>query len=111
MDCDSLTSPQPICANLANPAICPYGCYQINEEFNNPGGDSSYATNLFTRYGANCNYAEYLIDLQDNYLTPMRSKMNDIQTKISSLNTGKIQPYQTQVSSLSSSLSSFKSTI
>ena len=52
------------CLNLANFAICPLGCYEIMSQLLSTAGDSSYVTNLATRYGGNtCTYYLYIKNL------------------------------------------------
>ena len=55
------------CSNLGDITICPLGCYEIQNTFVNPSGDSGYATHLSTRYTAGCSYVDLVKNLHLNY--------------------------------------------
>ena len=69
--CEGGSFKQPPCTDLSDTVICPVGCYEIFDELTSASGDSAaYTTNLQTRYGTNCNYADYIINLHDNWNKP-----------------------------------------
>ncbi len=77
----------------------------------NPSGDSaSYSTHLYTRYGTNCNYADYIIDLHQQWTLPKITNINNIKTNIDNIKTN-VNTYQSKVSAIQASLNSFKSTL
>lgn len=99
------------CNDLSSTVTCPQGCYEIYQQLNTPPGDSSaYATHLNARYGTGCNYATYVIDLQQNWLVPKTTLMNTIQTNVNSINTN-VNTYQSKVGTIQGNLNSFKSNL
>ncbi len=81
--CSSSLGRMPPCSNLADISVaCPLGCYEIQNTFTNPSGDSAYATNLAARYGATCNYVSYIVNNHNNYNVPKRSAMSTCITNV-----------------------------
>lgn len=81
------------------------------QQLNTPLGDSStYATHLAGRYGTGCNYANYIIDLQDSWTSPKLSNLATVSSNINSIKTN-VAGYQTKVSTIQGNLNSFKSNL
>jgi hypothetical protein len=81
------------------------------QQLNTPLGDSStYATNLAGRYGTGCNYANYIIELQDRWTSPKLSNLATVTANINSIKTN-VAGYQTKVSTIQGNLNSFKSNL
>lgn len=55
------------CSNLSNLTVCPLGCYEIQNTFANPSGDSGYATHLSARYNSGCSYINLIVNVHNNY--------------------------------------------
>lgn len=73
--CQSGKSRLPPCNNLADLTRCPLGCYEIQNTFTNPSGDSGYTTHLTTRYVAGCKYIDLLVNVQNNYFQQKMTKL------------------------------------
>jgi hypothetical protein len=69
-------------------------------------GDSSYNTTLATRYGASCNYFNYIVNLQNNWNYPRWSSMNLVLTDLNSLQT-KITDYDNTFKATQASISTY----
>ena len=81
------------------------------QQLNTPLGDSSaYATNLNLRYGSNCNYANYVIDLQQNWTNPKKANIATVTTNVNLIKSN-VDSYQSRVSSIQGNLNSFKSNL
>lgn len=61
--CPSGKSQNTPCSNLANTVTCPFGCYEIMNQLQSAAGDTSYITNLAFRYGIDCNYYTFIVNL------------------------------------------------
>lgn len=81
--CQSGKSRLPPCNNLGVLMTCPLGCYEIQNTFTNPSGDSGYATHLTARYVAGCKYIDLLVNVQNNYF---QQKMNKLAVENSTVN-------------------------
>lgn len=81
------------------------------QQLNIAAGDASaYATHLNSRYGNGCNYANYIIDLQQNWTLPKIASLSTVQTNLNTLNTN-VNNYQSKVSTIQGNLNSFKSNL
>lgn len=111
ISCQGGAYAQNACNDLSNTVTCPLGCYQIYEQLNTPAGDSaSYATNLNTRYGTGCNYAQYIIDLQQQWIMPKTSKLATVQNNLNAIQTN-TNAYQSKVATIQGNLNSFKANL
>lgn len=75
------------CSNLGSTVTCPLGCYEIQNTFVNPSGDSGYTTNLAARYNTTstgCKYVNLLVNLHNNYNV---KRINQMVTNNNSVNT------------------------
>ncbi len=78
---------------------------------NTPPGDStSYSTHLNLRYGSGCNYAQYLIDLQQNWIMPLGSNLANVQTNINTIKTN-VNNYRSSVASIQGNVNGFQSNL
>ena len=109
--CEAGSFKQPPCTDLSNTVICPVGCYEIFDELTSASGDSaSYTTNLQTRYGTGCNYANYIINLHDNWNKPRMTYLDIVQNTIDS-ESAAVTNYDNAVKTIQASLNSFKSNL
>lgn len=69
-----------VCGDLSSFPICPFGCYEIYEEFIN--GDTYFYEDLPIRYGASCNYNTYLEEIHTNWNVPRAAAVNQVAGQI-----------------------------
>lgn len=111
ISCQGGTYAQSPCNDLSSTVTCALGCYEMYQELNIAAGDSTaYATHLNSRYGNGCNYANYVIDLQQNWTLPKKSSLASVQSNLDTIQTN-VNTYQSKVSTIQGNLNSFKSNL
>lgn len=99
------------CGDLSSTFTCPLGCYQLYDQLTNVAGDpTTYSNHLNLRYGTNCNYAQYVIDLHEKWTQPKVSNLATVQSNLDNIKTNVVS-YESRVQTIQGSLSSFKSTL
>lgn len=104
--CPSGKSQNSPCGNLASTSTCPNGCYEIMNQLESAAGDTNYLSSLQTRYGASCNYFNYIKNLEVNWNGPRKDDMNAVIAKLNILKTD-VTSYDTAFQTVQASLSTF----
>lgn len=111
IDCGAGAFKQPPCTDLSDTVVCPVGCYEVFDELTSASGDSaSYTTNLQTRYGTDCNYALYVINLHDNWNKPRMTYLENVQSTLDT-ESAAVTNYDNAVKTIQANLNSFKSNL
>jgi hypothetical protein len=70
----------------------------------------SYQSNIQSRYGVSCNYAEYVIDLQQRWVIPIGSNLGTVQTDLNTIQAN-VNNYKSTVSVIQGNLNGFQSNL
>jgi hypothetical protein len=94
------------CNNLASTTTCPYGCYEIMSQLESAAGDTSFITNLQTRYGSSCNYYTFIVNLENNWNVIRKNKMNTVLSSLTALLTG-VTDYDNTFKNIQANITTF----